>query len=185
VPWIKTIDKTEATAYIKELYDEITRKRGKVSNIMKVQCLNPHALKQHLDLYMTLMFGKCGLSRAERELIAVVVSAANECRYCITHHAEALKNYWKDDEKVRKAIESSETLDLSEKTQRMIYYVIKMTKTPGQITQDDIDALRDTGYSDEDILNINLIMSYFNFVNRIALGLGVEYSDEEAKGYKI
>jgi uncharacterized protein YciW len=67
----------------------------------------------------------------------------------------------------------------------MIYYVIKMTKTPGQITQDDIDALRDTGYSDEDILNINLIMSYFNFVNRIALGLGVEYSDEEAKGYKI
>jgi len=51
--------------------------------------------------------------------------------------------------------------------------------------REDIDALRDAGYSDVDILNINLIMSYFNFVNRIALGLGVEYSSEEVRGYKV
>jgi len=53
------------------------------------------------------------------------------------------------------------------------------------VKQEDIDSLRNAGYSDEDILNINLIMSYFNFVNRIALGLGVEYSEEEARGYKV
>ena len=185
MPWIKTIDESEATGRIKELYDELIQKRGKVSNIMKIQSLNPEAMKQHLDLYMTLLFGKSGLSRAERELIAVVVSAANECGYCISHHAEALRNYWKDEEKVRQAIESPDTLDLPEKTQRMVEYAIKMTKTPGQITQEDVDSMRDAGYSDEDILNINLIMSYFNFVNRIALGLGVEYSEEEARGYKV
>jgi uncharacterized peroxidase-related enzyme len=56
----------------------------------------PEAMNQHLDLYMTLLFGKSGLSRAERELIAVVVSAANECGYCISHHAVALKNYWNE-----------------------------------------------------------------------------------------
>jgi len=185
MPWIKTIDETEATGRIKELYDELIQKRGKVSNIMKIQSLNPEAMKQHLDLYMTLLFGKSGLSRAERELIAVVVSAANECGYCISHHAEALRNYWKDDEKVQRAIDSPESLDLPDRTRRMIDYVVKMTKNPGQVKQEDVDSLRDTGYSDVDILNINLIMSYFNFVNRIALGLGVEYSEEEARGYKV
>jgi len=183
--WIKTIDESDATGRIKELYDELIQKRGKVSNIMKIQSLNPEAMKQHLDLYMTLLFGKSGLSRAERELIAVVVSAANECGYCITHHAEALKNYWKDEEKVRQAIESPGSLDLPDKTRRMVDYVVKMTKNPGQVKQGDVDSLREAGYSDEDILNINLILSYFNFVNRIALGLGIEYSEEEARGYKV
>lgn len=117
-------------------------------------------------------------------MIAVVVSAANECGYCITHHAEALNNYWKDEEKVRLAIESPGSLDLPDKTRRMVEYAVKMTKNPGQVNQGDVDSLREAGYSDEDILNINLILSYFNFVNRIALGLGVEYSEEEARGYK-
>lgn len=185
MPWIKTIDENEATGRIKELYDELIEKRGKVSNIMKIQSLNPEAMKQHLDLYMTLLFGKSGLSRAERELIAVVVSAANKCDYCISHHAEALNNYWKDDEKVRQAIKSPESLDLSERERSMIHYVTTMTKNPGKIKREDIDSLGEAGFTDEDILNINLIMSYFNFVNRIALGLGVEHSPEEVSGYKM
>lgn len=55
----------------------------------------------------------------------------------------------------------------------MVDYVVKMTKNPGQVKQGDVDSLREAGYSREDILNINLILSYFNFVNRIALGLGL------------
>ena len=66
----------------------------------------------------------------------------------------------------------------------MLEYAIKLTKMPDKIEKSDIDKLRNSGFSDEDILNINLICCYFNFVNRIALGLGVELSEEEIKGYK-
>lgn len=141
-------------------------------------------MKDHADLYVTLMFGKTKLTRAERELIGVIVSITNGCEYCINHHAEALNNYWKDRTRVEKLIQDFRSLDLSEKMIKMFEYVIKLTKTPNAINQNDINALRECGFSDEEILNINLITSYFNFVNRIALGLGVESTPEEISGYK-
>jgi len=67
----------------------------------------------------------------------------------------------------------------------MLEYAVKLTKTPERINQKDVDVLRKLSFSDEDILNINLIVGYFNFVNRIALGLGVESTPEEARGYKV
>lgn len=64
---------------------------------MRVQSLHPEAMRAHLDLYTTLLLSRSGLRRAERELIAVVVSAANGCAYCFRHHAEALRALWKGD----------------------------------------------------------------------------------------
>lgn len=182
--WITTTDETEATGLLKEVYEGVKEQRGKVSNVMKAQSLNPHALEAHLDLYMTLMFGKSGLTRQERELIAVAVSAANGCEYCENHHAEALNQYWNDDEKVRKFRQQPQSLELPQRMLRMVEYAVKLTKNPKEIDRADIDALRESGFSDEDILNIDLITSYFNFVNRIALGLGVEFTPEEMQGYK-
>ncbi len=65
----------------------------------------------------------------------------------------------------------------------MLDYVFKLTKTPYDVKKSDVEILQKSGFSDENILNINLITSYFNFVNRIALGLGVEFSLDEKKGY--
>ena len=96
--WIEEIDETAAEGKLAAMYAELVAKRGKVSNILKVHSLNPAAMGSHLDLYMTIMFGKSGLRRAEREAVAVVVSATNECAYCVNHHAEALRRYVKDDE---------------------------------------------------------------------------------------
>ncbi|MDQ3522084.1 MAG: carboxymuconolactone decarboxylase family protein, partial [Gemmatimonadota bacterium] len=62
--------------------------------------LHPAAMQAHMDLYMAVMFQRSGISREERELIAVVVSAANRCAYCVSHHAAALNAYWKDQERV-------------------------------------------------------------------------------------
>ena len=94
--WIQEIEVNEADGALEEVYAELKKKRGKISNILKVHSLNPAALGNHLDLYMTLMFGKSGLSRMEREAIAVVVSATNECEYCVNHHAESLRHYIDD-----------------------------------------------------------------------------------------
>ena len=183
MPWISVIDEVEATGKL-EIYEELKEKRGKVGNILKVHSLNPQAMKDHADLYVTLMFGKFRLTREERELIPLAVSTTNGCEYCINHHAEALNNYWKDSGHVKKLVQDFRSLDLPERIIKMFEYAIKLTKTPHTINQNDINALRKCGFSDEDILNINLITSYFNFVNRIALGLGVEFTPEEARGYK-
>src|SRR5210317_1073733 len=96
--WIEEIEVDEADGKLAEMYAELNKRRGKISNILKVHSLNPQAMSDHLDLYMTLMFGKSGLSRAEREAVAVVVSATNECEYCVNHHTEALRHYVDDEE---------------------------------------------------------------------------------------
>ena len=181
--WIATIDEAAATGQLQEIYRELKEERGKVANIMKVHSLNPQAMKAHLDLYVTLMFGKSGLSRQERELIAVAVSAANGCEYCVHHHAVALNQYWRDEGKIGRLIEDPQSVDLPERARQMFHYAVKLTKSPDGINRDDVDALHQTGLTDEDILNVNLIASYFNFVNRIAIGLGVEFTPEEVKGY--
>ncbi|MFQ6031820.1 MAG: peroxidase-related enzyme [Candidatus Zixiibacteriota bacterium] len=183
-PWIRVVDESEATGQLKEIYKEIKKQRGKVSNIMKVHSLNPRAMKAHMDLYLSLMFGEFGLSREECELIATVISTVNGCDYCQNHHAEALNRYWKDHRRIRQLIQDFHAATLPEKAHKMLGYVVKLTKTPSAITQDDIDILRKCGFSDENILSLNLITSYFNFVNRIASGLGVEFTSDEVRGYK-
>lgn len=185
MPWIKIIDETEAKGQLKEIYEELKRKRGKIANIMKIHSLNPQAMKKHLNLYVTLMFGKSDLTREERELIAVVVSAMNGCKYCVTHHANALNHYWKDSARIQRFIQDFRSVELPERAQRMLEYAVKLTKTCSTINLSDIEKLRECGFKDEEILNINLITSYFNFVNRIALGLGVEFTPEEAQGYRV
>ena len=182
--WINVIDEEDAINSLKKIYNEIQSKRGKLSNIMKIHSLNPKVMKDHMNLYLTIMFGKSNLRREDRELIAVVVSSLNKCKYCVYHHEEALNFYWKDREKLNKVIEKFQSLDLSDKIKQMLDYVVKLTKNPYNIKRKDIDYLRNAGFSDKDILDINLITSYFNFVNRIALGLGVEFSKEEITGYK-
>jgi uncharacterized peroxidase-related enzyme len=134
---------------------------------------------------MHLMFAKSGLSRMEREAIAVVVSAGNECTYCVNHHYQPLARYEKDPE-VLSTIRNADALDaLDDRLAGMLKHAVKLTTEPHEVTSDDVQKLRDLGLSDRDILDITLVTAYFNFVNRIALGLGVAYSEEETRGYKI
>jgi uncharacterized peroxidase-related enzyme len=79
--WIKVIQEAEASGELRELYDGLTEPWGGVDNIMKIHSLNPPSLHAHFELYKTLMRGKSGLSRAQREMLAVVVSSANQCHY--------------------------------------------------------------------------------------------------------
>jgi uncharacterized peroxidase-related enzyme len=181
--WIKEIEVNEAEGKLADLYVELLKKRGKVSNILSVHSLNPDAMGNHLDLYMTLMFGKSGLSRMEREAIAVVVSANNECEYCVNHHTESLRHYV-DDEETLNMLATADGLEaLEPRLSNIVRYAEKLTMAPGAMTESDLGELRAEGLTDKDILDLTLIVGYFNFVNRIAMGLGVEFSDEEKSGY--
>ena len=130
------------------------------------------------------MFSKSNLNREEKEILAVVVSKNNKCDYCVNHHAEALNHYWKNSERLSQFIATLDDSQLSDKFRLAIKHTSKLTTNPSAVLKDEIEELKQSGWTDEDILVINVIISYFNFVNRIALGLGVEFSEEEIKGYK-
>lgn len=181
--WIDEIDIETADGKLEAIYAELVKKRGKVSNILKVHSLNPDAMAGHLDLYMSIMFGKSGLSRAEREAIAVVVSANNDCAYCVNHHAEALRRYIKDDETLELLMSADGLETLEPRLSNIVRHAEKLTTAPSAMTESDLGELRAVGLSDKDILDLTLVVAYFNFVNRIALGLGVDFTPEEMSGY--
>jgi len=79
--WIKMISENDAEGKLKEMYRKLTSPEGVVDNILKIHSLNPPSLTGHYEFYKTLMRGKSGLSRVQREMIAVVVSATNRCHY--------------------------------------------------------------------------------------------------------
>ena len=183
--WIDVIHEDNAEGKLKEVYDEISKSRGKVANILKVHSLRPESLQAHMDLYMSIMYRPSGISREQRELIATVVSSINNCAYCTNHHAEALNFYWKDDERKESLVNDFTQIEYKPEDQAMIDYAVKLTRNPSSVLESGIKTLREHNFSDEAILNINLTTSYFNFVNRVAEGLGVEYSKEEIEGYKF
>ncbi len=181
---MKEVEVKEADGKLAEMYAALIKQRGKVSNILKVHSLNPDAMGEHLELYMTLMFGKSGLSRAEREAIAIVVSANNDCQYCVNHHAEALKRYIDDEETLGMLMNADGLETLEPRLSNIVRHAEKLTTAPGAMTESDLGELRAVDLTDKDILDLTLIVAYFNFVNRIASGLGVTFSADELSGYR-
>lgn len=182
--WIKTIDELDADEDLKNIYEILAKKRGKVANILKIQSLLPKTMLDHLNLYLHIMFNQSTISREDKELIAVVVSKLNNCSYCLNHHAEALNSYWKNDEKIKRFLETQDYTMLSTRQQAVMCYAEKLTTHPDTMKQSDVQNLKNTMFTDKEILEIALIVSYFNFVNRMALGLNVTFTEEEIKGYK-
>ncbi len=182
--FIETIEHKDATGELKEIYDDLISSRGKIAEVHKIQSLNPASIVNHMDLYMTVMYGKSPLRRVRREMMAVVVSKANNCEYCQIHHADAVNHYWKDDEKIAQLRSDYTKMDLSSQDRVLCDYAWELTKNPGQQTEASyIQPLKDAGFSDREILDATLVIAYFNFVNRIVLSLGV-HIEEDTSGYK-
>ncbi|MDE1852531.1 MAG: peroxidase-related enzyme [Thaumarchaeota archaeon] len=176
--WIRTIGEGDAEGELRLVYGKVTTTRGRVANIFKVQSLDPSSLAAHLDLYLNLMFSKGKLSRQQREMIAVAVSAENDCHYCVAHHSAALAKHM-DEGLAAKLATDPRQAALGPKERAMVDYALALTRDPRSLTQKDIDELRKGGLTDEEILQLNLVASYFNFVNRVATGLGVALEEEQ------
>jgi len=182
---IKVIQEQEAEGRLKEIYDQLTKSRGKLAEVHKIQSLRPESIIKHMDLYMEIMFSKSELTRARREMIAVVVSAANQCEYCQTHHGSALNHYWKDDQKVAELRKDFYGLDLPKADLALCEYAKQVTLNPGEAESSDVtQLLKSVSFSDAAILDATLVVSYFNFVNRMVLSLGVGLEADEGEGYK-
>ena len=181
--YIDVIGYDSAEGELKEIYEDLIQSRGKLADVHMIQSLNPKSIVNHMDLYMTIMFGKSPLKRVQREMIAVVVSKNNDCDYCQLHHAEAVNHYWKDAVKIEQLKSDFEQVDLSPNDMELCRFAKKLTSEPNHDNQSSTQNLRDLGLSDRAILDATMVIAYFNFVNRIVLGLGVAVNKEELKGY--
>ncbi len=181
--YIQTIPYDQASGELKSIYDDLINKRGKLASVHMIQSLNPKSIIAHMDLYMNVMFGKSPLRRYQREMLAVIVSNTNHCGYCIDHHGAALLHFWKDHDKISQLCRDYSQLDLSEEDVALCNYAEKLSEpTATSNYESDIDALRHSGLDDRTILDATLVIAYFNFVNRIVLGLGVEV-ETDVGGY--
>lgn len=182
--YIDVIGYEESEGELRTIYDDLIKSRGKLADVHTIQSLNPQSIVNHMDLYMTIMFKKSPLKRVQREMIAVVVSKANDCDYCQMHHAEAVNHYWKDDQKITQLKSDYSQLALTDIDRGLCDYAKVLTETPNHDNQSSIDNLKSLGLDDRAILDASLVISYFNFVNRIVLGLGLNVNEEELAGYK-
>jgi uncharacterized peroxidase-related enzyme len=181
--YIDIIDHPEPGSELRMIYDHLIATRGKLAEVHKIQSLNPPTILSHMNLYKDIMFGGSPLKRYQREMVAVVVSAMNQCDYCVRHHREALNYYWKDDARIDMLLRTPQALDLSEKDKALCQYARDLTVHPELSSQQAVDLLRNAGWDDRAVLDATLVVSYFNFVNRITLALGLRTNDEETKGY--
>ena len=184
MPFIQIIEPEEAEGQLKEIYDDLLQSRGKIAEVHKIQSLNPPTIMAHMDLYMKIMFGRSPLKRYQREMVAVVVSKTNDCNYCIRHHAEALDHFWKDGLKTEKFSSKWKSVELSEIDKSLCEFAENLTLNPGAARESWVEKLKHLGLSDRAILDATLVIGYFNFVNRIVMGLGVQLEDDSGTGYK-
>jgi len=181
---IKVIDENEAEGLLKEIYDDLLARRGKLAEVHKLQSLRPKSIIRHMELYLEIMFTISELSRAEREMMAVVVSKANGCHYCIHHHGAALNFYWKDRQRLDALISNYSTAGLNTRELALAQYAEDLTLRPAEhLEEDRTIPLRHAGLTDKGILDATMVISYFNFVNRMVAALGAELEEDGGEGF--
>ena len=185
MPNIPVISPEEATGELKSIYDNLLHSRGQIAEVHKIQSLRPKSIVRHMDLYMEIMFAKSDLSRAQREMMAVVVSAENKCAYCVHHHGSALNKYWKNEEKVYQLADDFSALKLSAIDQQLCKLAVNLTVHPSSNKCQNINRrLKKLGLTDSAFLDATLVIAYFNFVNRIVLNHQVELEEDQGENYK-
>ena len=113
------------------------------------------------------------MSKTEREMIAVVVSAESHCPYCVFAHAAALRLRTKDPVLVDRLAVNYRHVELDPRDRAMLDFSVKLTKTPEECGQSDLAALRAVGFTDEDVLHIIEVTAIFNYNVRLATATGL------------
>ena len=149
-----------------------------VANVIKCMSINPRAMEAVRDSNMAITFGASALTRVQEEAIATAVSVINKCRYWTMSHGEFLRQHSDDPTLASHIMHDSARAELDPQTRGMLDFAVKLTQEPSSMEQGDVQVLRDLGLSDEQILSTVLITCVFNFMTRLADGLGVEITGE-------
>lgn len=151
-------------AYFKKCEERL----GFVPNVLLAYAFDNARLEAFAAFYNGLMLGPSGLSKLEREMIAVVVSSQNRCYYCMTAHGAGVRVYSGDPALGEKMAMNYRAAKLTKKQRAMLDFAVKVTNESWAIEEEDREALRRAGFSDRDIWDITAVAGFFNMSNRIA-----------------
>lgn len=143
-------------------------KLGMVPNVLQAYSFSQEKLQVFSDFYNEAMLAPSGLSKLEREMIAVAVSSANHCYYCLVAHGAAVRTLSGDAQLGEMMAMNYRVAELDARQRAMLDFAVKLTERPYEIGEDDRQGLRDAGFSDADIWDIAAVASLFNMTNRMA-----------------
>ncbi len=166
---------------IKEIFARCIEKLGFVPNVLRAYTLRPDKFHHFRNYSNALMLGDSGLSKLEREMIAVTVSSLNHCYYCITAHGAAVRQLSGDPSLGEKVAMNYRAAPLSARQRVMLDFAAKLTETPDRIEEADRQRLRESGFSDEDIFDICDVTGFYNMTNRLASGVDMQPNPEYHK----
>lgn len=176
--WLHVPAAEEVADEVKELWAKPLEKLGFVPNVLRAYAIRPRHLQLWNEFYDDLMRGESGLTRAQREMIAVVVSTTNRCHYCIVSHSAALRKLTGDPVLVEQLRTNHAYAPVEPKERAMLDFAVKLTEQSHRCAEQDVEVLREAGWSDEEIMDIAEVTAMFNFTNRLASGLGWRPNDE-------
>ena len=183
--WIKTINFEDATGKLKKIYQRVVGSNGKVDNVLKIHSLRPHTLVGHMALYKNVLHNSNNtFPKWYLETLGVYVSQLNDCKYCVEHHAAGLQRLLESEggqfEKIMFFLKKDKLGKVFEgKYLAGIRYAKRLTLVHQLVSSRDVEALRNAGMDDGEILEVNQVVSYFNYVNRTVIGLGVNTDGDD------
>jgi len=185
--WIKMISDSEADADLLDALKLSRTPHGTVDNVMRVHSLRPNTMRGHVTLYRAALHDDSNtLALWLQETISSYVSILNDCPYSLANHWANAKHLIGDDIKadaIEQALQQRQPENVFDGAElALMRYTQKLTLTPGDMVQADVQALKDSGLNDGEILEANQIIGYFNYVNRLLNGLGVT-TDGDTVGY--
>ena len=158
----------ELTPAMQAYFDKCTEKLGFVPNVLKAYAFHMPKLEAFVAMYNDLMLAPSGLSKLEREMIAVAVSSHNRCYYCLAAHGAAVRSLADDPILGELLVMNYRAARLDRRQRAMLDFAVKLTAQPAEIEEADRNALREAGFTDRDIWDIAAVAGFFNMSNRIA-----------------
>lgn len=159
---------------VKNYLEIVQQKLGFIPNVLAAFAKFPKQFEGFTKLYNALMLGESGLTKLEREMIAVTVSSENHCFYCLVAHGSAVRELSNDPQLGERIAANFRSAELPKKQEELLNFTKKLTKDPSEIFENDRKKLRDVGYTDRDIWDISAIVGLFNMTNRLASATEME-----------
>lgn len=178
---IPPLQRDELNGDLRDYFALCEEKLGFVPNVLTAHSFSSEKLRVFREFYDELMLADSGLSKLEREMIAVVVSSANHCLYCLVAHGAAVRKLSGDPLLGEVLVMNYREAEITPRQRAMLDFAWKATASPTETGAEDRARLRDAGFSEQDIWDIANVTGFFNFSNRVAMATGMtpnpEYHD--------
>lgn len=166
VPDAATLDED-----LQAVFAKCVDKLGLVPNVLAAYSIRPQRLRNFMAMYNEIMFSESGLSKLEREMVAVVVSSANRCYYCLVAHGQAVRALSGDPQLGEMLVMNHRVAPLDARQRAMLDFAWKLTATPSEVGEPDRRRLHEAGFTAQDVFDLSETVAFYNFSNRIGTAL--------------